>query len=273
MQGLANIANLGNLGSLGDAGSGYNFVPDSAYKAVLDRAITLGYTLPSQYCRFIQNRMLLALKAAGIWDKLDAFWVPANDGSSNFATLNWKSPSTSQMTLVNSPQWITREGFKGNGSTSYVNTNFTSTTQGVNYVLDNACRFTWVTTIPTIGTAFEGGTATPASVGNIMAYSTTAVKKINSTNDLSSGFSTTTGAGLKSIHRTSSINVTLANGSVSDTRTATSTALSGSPFVVGRGASSLYSNTTVGIYGVGASLVSELTSLNSTLTAYMNDLV
>lgn len=96
----------------------------SEYQAILDRATTLGYTHPSTGQKTKQNTLVSALKTAGIWSKLDAFYVFANDGGADFATINWKSPSANQATRVNSPSWATNVGFTGNGTSSYIDTNY-----------------------------------------------------------------------------------------------------------------------------------------------------
>ena len=114
------------------------------YQAVLDRATTLGYTQPSTAQKKKQNTLIQDLKDAGIWDLLDVFYVFATDGSSDFATLNWKSPSANQATKVNSPTFTSNLGFTGNGTSSYLNTNWEPSTQGVNYTVNEASCFTYL---------------------------------------------------------------------------------------------------------------------------------
>ena len=58
---------------------------DTDYQAILDYATTQGYTLPSDSQKTLQNQLLVDLKAAGIWSKLDTFANFATDGSSDFA--------------------------------------------------------------------------------------------------------------------------------------------------------------------------------------------
>ena len=105
---------------------------DADYQAVLDRSTALGYTAPSASQQTIQNTLVTDLKAAGVWDKLDVFYCFATDGDSDFATLNWKAPSSFQTTKVNSPTFTSNEGYNGDGSTSYLTTNYDLATNGVN---------------------------------------------------------------------------------------------------------------------------------------------
>jgi hypothetical protein len=61
-------------------GQGQNGVAfDTDYQAILSRATTLGYTLPSVSQRIKQNALVLSLKAGGIWTKLDVLYIFAND--------------------------------------------------------------------------------------------------------------------------------------------------------------------------------------------------
>jgi hypothetical protein len=109
---------------------------DADYQAVLNYSATQGYTLPSSGQQVKQNKLMLDLKAGGVWSKLDSFAVFATDGSANFALIDWKR--LSQYTAVNSPAFTTNQGFKGNGASSYVNTNYNPFTNGVNFSLNNA---------------------------------------------------------------------------------------------------------------------------------------
>jgi hypothetical protein len=129
--------------SLGKIGSTEvsDIIPE--YQAILNYATTQGYTLPSLNQQVKQNQLLSDLVFYGIWDKLDTFAVFATDaedslgsGTSNFALIDWKR--LSQLTAVNSPTFTTNQGFTGNGSSSYLNTNFQPLTNKVNISLNSA---------------------------------------------------------------------------------------------------------------------------------------
>ena len=96
------------------SGSGF----DANYQAVLSRASSLGYSAPSANQRLLQNTLITDLKTGGIWDKLDALYIMANDGSSDFARLNWASPSTFELTDIGSPTFTSNQGFTGNAPQS-----------------------------------------------------------------------------------------------------------------------------------------------------------
>jgi hypothetical protein len=84
---------------------------DADYKAILDYATTQGYTLPSASQQLLQEQLLIDLKDAGIWSKLDTFAVFATDGDSDFALIDWKR--LTDYTAINSPTFTSNEGFHG----------------------------------------------------------------------------------------------------------------------------------------------------------------
>jgi hypothetical protein len=114
---------------------------DADYKAILDYATTQGYTLPSASQQLLQEQLLIDLKDAGIWSKLDTFAVFATDGDSDFALIDWKR--LTDYTAINSPTFTSNEGFTGNGTSSYIDTNWNPATQGVNYTQNDACFGGW----------------------------------------------------------------------------------------------------------------------------------
>jgi hypothetical protein len=108
---------------------------DPDYEAIISYATTQGYTLPSINQRSLQQQLLIDLKDAGIWSKLDTFAVFATDGDSDFALIDWKR--LIQYTAVNSPTFTTNQGFTSNGTSSYILSNFFPLTSSVNYALNN----------------------------------------------------------------------------------------------------------------------------------------
>lgn len=98
----------------------------SEYQAILTAGS--GFTQPSLAEQTLQNQLIVDLKAAGIWAKLDAFYMFANnitDSTGAFARLNWKTPASNYGTAQGSglPPISAKNGFTGNGS-SAVNLNF-----------------------------------------------------------------------------------------------------------------------------------------------------
>jgi hypothetical protein len=232
---------------------------DSDYQAVLNYATTQGYTLPSASQQIKQNQLVLDLKVGGVWSKLDTFAVFANDGSSNFGLIDWKRLAL--YTAVNSPTWTSNVGFTGNGTSSYIDTNFNPSTQGVNYTIDNASRYTLFTGANTTIDGNSLGTS-----NNQLRRGGSTLHTINSTNTLNSSFSFSENS-IISIHRTSANDVTLFNNKTSGTRTQLSVSLpNANQFILRR--TTGYSDNTVKFYAMGASLVSENDAFVDALNTY-----
>ena len=185
------------------------------YQAILNYATSLGYTLPSTNQRFKQNKLLVDLKRVGVWEKLDSFAMFATDGSSNFALIDWKRLTT--YTAVNSPTFTTNSGFLGNGTSSYIDTNFNIST-GTNYKLNDASRNYWID---------DSGSGSGGALDGIdaSAYNNTsffnATQRINSV--LSSGIALAANVyGWHGIYRSTSTDIsfsTTSGGYVSTTQT------------------------------------------------------
>lgn len=93
------------------------------------------YTIPI-------NAAIVALKAANLWTKTVRFWLTGNKDATAALTC-WKSLVA--MTPVNAPTFAAGRGYTGNGSTSYLNTNFNESTDGGGiYLRDSASRVTYV---------------------------------------------------------------------------------------------------------------------------------
>jgi len=124
---------IGNY--IGNSNKGFSSM-DPDYQAVLDYATAQGYDLPSDSQQALQNQLVLNLKNGGYWDGLDSFSMFATDGDSDFALIDWIR--LTDYTAVNSPTFTTNQGFLGNGTSSYIDTNFVPATDGDNFTQDDA---------------------------------------------------------------------------------------------------------------------------------------
>ncbi len=129
---------------------------DADYKAVLDRATTLGYTKPSGAQQVLQNQLMLDLKAGSIFANLDIFYVLATNGSDDFSRLNWVTPASFELVEVNAPTFTADQGWDGDGSTNYLDTTWDAATDGVNYTQNAASLAAWVRILDT-GTGIYAG--------------------------------------------------------------------------------------------------------------------
>ena len=263
---MSTILNLSNKIRLNTALSA-----DPDYSAILSYAQTQGYAIPSNSQVALQSALVTDLKAAGVWDKLDVFYVFATNGDSDFATLNWKAPSSHQVTKVNSPTFTADSGFAGNGSSSYLNTNYNPANSGTNYTLNDASISIWSNNF--VLNSFITGVESGAS-NCVRMSSSSSNQRINMGNN--AAFTprvnlSDSSKKLRQLNRTSSTNATAFIDTTSTTHTASSTEIESQNQTILR-SSSFHSSTEVAFFGMGASLVSENADFYNALNTYKSAL-
>jgi hypothetical protein len=247
---------------------------DPDYKAILDYATTQGYTLPSASQRLLQEQLVIDLKNAGIWSKLDTFAVFATDGDSDFALIDWKR--LTQYTAVNSPTFTTNDGFTGNGTSSYIDTNYTPSTQGVNYTSSDASfGVFWDKTSATTG-YLSGSRTTSVVNANFLNAAALTINCINSNNSTNRD-TFTQNYDFKQVQLTSGKQYLFGDGIQDDTLT-----FAGSPsspvvpiFLLcfnSLGIPGTFSDAEIRSFYAGSSLLSESSDFNNALTTYYNAL-
>lgn len=93
-------------------------------------------TPPTPSRKIIINNYIKALISSGVWQKFDALYVMAA-ADSQAARRNWVQDAFN-LTGISSPTFSTDLGYSGNGTTSYLTTNFSPSTNGVQYLLNSA---------------------------------------------------------------------------------------------------------------------------------------
>lgn len=112
--------------------SGYEFIPES--EAFFDELIVQ----PSQEQKIIYDQNLFRpLVDIGYYSLLDYLLVPGN--LEQYNTVNAVNPTATAATVVNSPLYTSLEGWTGNGTTQYINTNFNAAINGVNFTRNDGC--------------------------------------------------------------------------------------------------------------------------------------
>lgn len=105
------------------------------YQAVYDNWIEK----PADIVAAAQNAMVEGWVNTGVWALEDRIFVFAAHTNDNGEALDdWKNPGVNFATLVNGPTFTPFEGFKGDGATQYVDTNYNAAIDGVNYVLNSS---------------------------------------------------------------------------------------------------------------------------------------
>jgi hypothetical protein len=161
-------------------------VYDTDYQAILSNGTTRGVTLPNEAEQLIQNQLILNLKSAGIWSKLDAFYVFANnitDSTGGFARINWKNPSANYGTVQGSslPSITPKSGFTGNGSNQGINLNLQHIPVGGNFNSTGASMGCFVGTIPGVSSAVLSTQNSNSRIRNVGGSSQIAGSSIVST--------------------------------------------------------------------------------------------
>jgi len=242
---------------------------DADYQAVLDRGTALGYTLPSPSQQVLQETLIADLKTAGVWDKLDVFYVFATDGDSDYATLNWKSPSSFQTTKVNSPTFTTNQGYQGDGSSSYLDTNFIASAGTNNRTQNDGHISAYVNVLSTnsVGSQYAGSRFPDTRLGANYHYMNDGTIYINNNQY----------TGLNYMGRDSSTNRILRKGgNVLPITTATSSFIPIlSSFILAvnnAGNPLLFSNGQVSTFSEGAELGASVVDFENAINTYMTAL-
>lgn len=143
----------------------------TSFDSVTTSLTTAMSSQPSTIRKAQINSLILALKAGKILSQLDLLYILAASDS-QAASLNWVNPATFTLTASNSPTFTTDRGFTGNGTTSFLNTGYTPSINGVNYTLNNASFWEWpLTNIQSTGA--EVGNVAVAPTSFITSRSTT----------------------------------------------------------------------------------------------------
>lgn len=92
------------------------------YQAVINYALSRGYTVPSQQVQRAQNYLVTLLKRDGVWVGADVVYCFWGDGDENFAKINWKLPNDSTAAVNHGMAYTQNLGFKGDGLSAYLDT-------------------------------------------------------------------------------------------------------------------------------------------------------
>jgi hypothetical protein len=164
--------------------------------------------------------------------EFDRLWIHglSNDVAARTSFVN---PSSAIVTAVNSPTFLQNVGYQGNGATSYLNTNYNPSTQGVKYTLNNASGFAYVgSNIISIGAAF--GSVRSGAVGPIVFPQFSSLLPLYVINDGGTdNYGTGDSLGLSSVIRTSSTSLSLyKNGTLNASATKNSTSIPSFPLFI-----------------------------------------
>lgn len=139
---------------VGASGPYRSIDPDAAAYAA---AMTVA---PSAARVALFDALVRALKAAGLWTRLDLFYLLAAHHE-QAGRLNLVAPGTHTCTAVNSPGFLADRGFAGDGTTSYLSTGLNPSLGGTRFALNDATLFAWsLSDFTGSGADIGSGTAT-----------------------------------------------------------------------------------------------------------------
>jgi hypothetical protein len=229
---------------------------------------------PSDAVAGYENTFVVAAKAHGYWTKLDCFWFFANSvNTASEALLNWIAPSgDDNCTNVHSTAWTTLQGFTGDGSADYLDTNFNPSTEGVNYTQD-ACSFGAYCRLDITGDTWEIAASDLTYQAGLQARNSTTFR--STTNDATaSTWTTATGLGFYVATRSNSTTKTgYKNAADLGDKTVTSTGLPNANFHILNRRTGNYSTNQVAAAFIGGLLTDQnVIDFNTDLEVLMDAL-
>jgi len=239
-------------------------------QALLDRANTEGFALPSAANIILISDAIESMKTSGAWAKADRIGFWANDsGSINFGRINAKNPSGDLASIVNGVSFVNKKGIKGDGVSAYVSTAYNPTTDAVNYGIDSASILVYQYEVPTVGQLLVGSNV---SIVRIQALNSS-IQRLNITGnlDIPANFAQT---GLIGLHKKTSTNVDIQiNGTLTSATYSANSLLPDFDLTLLAGVSlNFYSNTGISFDFMGGDISSSAISVSTAMNNYYNEL-
>lgn len=238
-------------------------------KAFDSAAVTIfnAMSSPTDVRKDLINSLVVALKNAGVWAKLDCLYIMAAADSAA-ARINWKNPGTYNLTEQSSPTFTADRGYTGNGSSSYLSCGVNN--NALTQFTQNSLHYgAWSLTDAAVLAYNDMGTQSSTLFRHRLR---------TATNIFSAGIN---GASTLDVSNSDSRGHFVANRSASNARqiyrnatslatdSVTSTALTANNFTILR-ANDLYSGRQIAAAHIGASLSgTEVTNLYNALTTYL----
>lgn len=123
-------------------------------------------TPPTAQRKGLINDLIKALKASGVWAKLDALYLFAA-ADAQAARRNWIADAYNAAS-GGSPTFVADRGFQGDGSAAYLTTGFNPATAGGKYTRNNAHLAVWRRLAPTGNSTDIGVSAIGPYPGSLM---------------------------------------------------------------------------------------------------------
>lgn len=224
---------------------------DAAVQSVIDRATTLGYTIPDATKLTALSNFVAKRRTDGSLALMDLLKISAlNDtGLMNFATLNYIDPTKYQSTRVNGITYGVR-GFTPDGVSTNISDNYNPATNGVAFTQNSASFGVYITVAATIGAGVFGYNSNSTGIRILLQSSTQ--QRVNAGSNLLNSAVDMSGSGYRAVDRIDSGNVSVYNLNKND-RTQTSAAII-SDTIVGGKTNTAFSDAVVGLTYIASHL-------------------
>jgi methionine-rich copper-binding protein CopC len=134
-----------------DAGNAYagiandttlSFTSTTGSDADADAYIAEATTPPDGTRQSVITALVVALKAGGVWTKLDVLYLFAAH-EEDLAKINLKDPAAYPADPVNTPTHTVDRGYAGNGTSSFINTHYIPSSAGLTMTQDSGHISVW----------------------------------------------------------------------------------------------------------------------------------
>lgn len=219
------------------------------------------------------NAFITYLLRTGDFNKLDRLYIHGSFDQQG-ATVSLVNPSSAQATEVGGYTWNKFMGYKGNGTTMYLNSNFNLSTQGVNYTLNSASMFVYVRDEDNAASGEIGVFDGTSSGAWLSARYSDNKQYTRPNNGTSVGTAVSTSIGLSGWNRTASnAYTTYRDGIAIESNTTSSTSLVNANVYIGgirttADAVLLPSVKRIDLSGMGSGTVNQLNILNARAIFY-----
>jgi hypothetical protein len=255
------VATSAAVGGTVDVAASY----DSDYQAVLDYATANSIALPDQAQQDIDNQLLIDYKATGAWAKDDVFVKFKGTAPEAFKLIDWKRLTT--MTKVGTVTFDAN-GAQGDGTTGYIKTGFNPAIDAVNMSQNNVGYMFGRTAASTTN---KGGVFGVLSSGKNTQW--TDEFSGNAYIHLNTGSGSTTAVrtqllGVNGLYRDDSANYKVIDGTETTFAKSSVSFTNGEVYILTRnsnGSPSLYSDTKLSYFSIGASKSAEHAAIKTVL--------
>ena len=207
------------------------------------------------------------LSITNLSDAFDVMYVLA--GETAESSLRNLVKNAHYATAVNSPAFMQYEGFTGNGTSSYIQTNYIPNSDNVNYILNDGSRYAYLRSVDNTNVVIDGDADDNGYTGTLRIGNSVLVGFIHQGVGALSMAVNVSGVGMKSIHRTSNTNVIIYNNKTANNRTGASTKLERDQYYILKSLAS-FGGHQVSFYAIAKALTSYNDSIVDAFEAYMD---